>query len=70
MVYFMLLGEPFAIVGALLADPPSPRMRLLLERLLLALVLIQIPLAALQFATSPRPDDVQGTLWEPAPGHM
>ena len=59
----MLLGEPFAIVGALLVDPPSPRMRLVLERLLLALVLIQIPLAAFELATFGPADSVQGTLY-------
>ena len=27
VLYLLLIGEPFAIVGALLADPPSPRLR-------------------------------------------
>ena len=43
IVYFMLLAEPFAIVGALLADPPSPRLRRALEATLLMLLLIQTP---------------------------
>jgi hypothetical protein len=64
VVYLMLLGQPFAIVGALLADPPSPRMRLVLERLLLALVLVQIPVVALQVAKYGAPSDrIQGTLY-------
>jgi hypothetical protein len=64
VVYLMLLGQPFAIVGALLADPPSPRMRLALERVLLGLVLIQIPVVALQVAKYGAPSDrVQGTLY-------
>ena len=63
IVYLMLLGEPFAIAGALLADPPSARMRLVLERLLLALVLIQIPIAALQFSRFGPGDAIQGTLY-------
>ena len=50
VLYLALIGEPFAIVGALMADPPSPRMRFVLERTLLVLVLVQIPLAAFQFA--------------------
>ena len=64
VVYLMLLGQPFAIVGALLADPPSPRMRLALERVLLGLVLIQIPVVALQVAKYGAPSDrIQGTLY-------
>lgn len=63
IVYLMLLGQPFAIVGALLADPPSPRMRLALERLLLGLLLIQIPLVALQLAKLGPADHIQGTLY-------
>src|SRR5436190_1145927 len=43
VLYLALLGEPFAIIGALLADPPSPRMRLALERTLLVLLIVQLP---------------------------
>ena len=63
VLYLALLGEPFAIVAALLADPPSPRRRRLLEGALVALVLIQIPVAALQFATLGQGDAIQGTLY-------
>ena len=34
VVYVMLLGEPFAVAGALIACPPTPRMRAALEKLL------------------------------------
>jgi len=63
VLYLALLGEPFAIVGALLADPPSPRLRRALEQTLLALLLVQIPLAALQLATLGPFDHIQGTLY-------
>lgn len=63
IVYFMLLGEPFAIVGALIADPPSPRMRLALERTLLGLVLLQIPVAVFELVRLGLGDGVQGTLY-------
>lgn len=64
ILYLMLIGEPFAIVGALVADPPSPRMRALLERLLLALLLIQLPLVGLQAAKYGVPSDhIQGSLY-------
>jgi hypothetical protein len=63
VLYLALLGEPFAIVGALLADPPSPRLRRALECTLLALFCIQIPLATLQFASVGPADHIQGTLY-------
>ena len=63
VLYLALLGEPFAIIGALLADPPSPAMRRVLERTLVALLVIQVPLAFLQLATLGPADNVQGTLY-------
>jgi hypothetical protein len=63
VLYLALLGEPFAIVGALLADPPSPRVRRALQYALLTLLLLQIPLAALQLATLGLSDHIQGTLY-------
>ena len=63
VLYLALLGEPFAIVGALLADPPSERLRRLLQGALLVLLIIQIPIAGLQFATLGPADSVQGTLY-------
>lgn len=63
VLYLALLGEPFAIVGALVADPPSPRLRRTLERVLLALLIIQLPLAMLQLASLGPADHIQGTLY-------
>jgi hypothetical protein len=63
VLYLALLGEPFAIVGALVADPPSQRLRRLLKGVLLGLVLLQIPLVALQLATLGQGDTIQGTLY-------
>jgi hypothetical protein len=63
LLYLALLGEPFAIVAALCLDPPSPRGRRLLTRVLLVLLLIQIPIAAYQLATLGWSDPVQGTLY-------
>src|SRR5689334_15281435 len=63
IVYLALLGEPFAIVAALLADPPSPRLRRALELTLLAVLLVQIPIAILQLATLGPRDAIQGTLY-------
>jgi hypothetical protein len=63
VLYLMLLGEPFAIVAALLSDPPSPRMRRALELTLLGLVLIQIPFAAIELLKLGPTDHVQGTLY-------
>ena len=64
IVYFMLLAEPFAIVGALMAEPPSPRVRLGLERTLLCLLLLQLPVVAFEIAKFGVPSDhIQGTIY-------
>lgn len=63
LVYLMLLGEPFAIVAALMADPPSPRVRLALERVVLGLVLVQIPIVFFELAKVGSQDHLQGTLY-------
>ena len=64
LVYLMLLAEPFVIVGALMADPPSARMRRVLERTLLALLLIQIPFVVIEIAKYGAPSDhIQGTIY-------
>jgi hypothetical protein len=68
ILYLALLGTPFAIVGALVADPPSARMRSALEWSLLALVLVQIPFAALQLVTLGPADDITGTLYGASAG--
>jgi hypothetical protein len=62
-VYIGLLGEPFAIVAALLLDPPPHRLRRGLLMVLGLLVLIQVPLAFLQAAAHGTGDPVQGTLY-------
>ena len=63
ILYLALLGTPFAIVGALLAEPPSHRMRKALLWSLMILMAIQIPFAALQLVTLGPADTVTGTLY-------
>jgi hypothetical protein len=63
VLYLALLGEPFAIVGALLADPPSARMRRALERTVLVLLMVQLPVVAMQLAAFGPSDQIQGTLY-------
>jgi hypothetical protein len=62
ILYVALLGQPFAIVAALILDPPSPTQRRTLVRLAVGLVVTQIPLALWQAATLGLGDAVQGTL--------
>ena len=65
-LYFALLGVPFALLGALLLDPPAARLRRVLVRVLVVLIAIQIPIAFAQAAghlVSGRGDPVQGTLY-------
>lgn len=63
--YLALLAEPFAIIGALLLEPPRPSSRRLMMLILAGLVAIQVPIAAFQFMKfgSNNPDRIQGTLW-------
>ena len=68
LAYLALLGEPLRSSEARPADPPSPRMRLALERTLLVLVLIQIPLVALEWAKFGSQDPIQGTLYHAGAG--
>jgi hypothetical protein len=63
VVYLMLIGEPYAVVGALLADPPSQRIRRALEGTLVALILLQIPFALFELVKLGPADRVQGTLY-------
>jgi hypothetical protein len=63
VLYLGLVGEPFAVVGALLADPPSPRARRNLRRLLAGLIGVQIPFAFLELLHFGSGDHVQGTLY-------
>jgi hypothetical protein len=65
----MLLGEPFALITALVLDPPSHRMRVAIIATMAGLVVAQFPTAVLQgikFGFEVRPDRVdpiQGTLY-------
>ncbi len=61
--YLSILGEPIAILAALLVDPPDRRERTFLIRTCAALVAVQIPLAYAQAATRGFGDAVQGTLY-------
>jgi hypothetical protein len=63
VLYLALLAEPFVILGALLADPPSARMRRALERTVLVLLMVQLPVVAMQLATYGPSDQIQGTLY-------
>ncbi len=63
VVYFLLLAEPFALVAALLVDPPSAAMRRALLWTAGALVAIQVPVSFYQFAAHGPGDPVQGTLF-------
>jgi hypothetical protein len=62
LLYLALLGQPFALAGALMLDPPSPALRRTLLRVALALVVVQVPIALWQGATGGVGDAVQGTL--------
>lgn len=68
VVFIVLLGEPFAIVTALLIDPPSPRLRRAIEIGVVTLLMIQIPVAAWQWLHFGAGDPVQGTLYGAAAG--
>jgi hypothetical protein len=63
VVYAMLLGQPFAIVAAVLMNAPSQRAWRGLAGLLLGLAILQIPIALYQAATVGLGDPVQGTLY-------
>ena len=62
-VYFALLAEPFAIVAALLVDPPSALWRRRLLRTCIVLVAVQVPICYWQATTTGWGDGVQGTLY-------
>jgi hypothetical protein len=59
--YLALIGEPVALLCAVLVAPPRPRMRRVLTITVLALLAIQIPIALGQFITHGTGDLVQGT---------
>ena len=62
-LYFALLAEPFALVAALVLDPPPPRLRRALIGTAVALVVVQIPVGLWQATTLGLADSVQGTLY-------
>jgi hypothetical protein len=49
-LFIGLLGVPFALVAAMLVDPPNVRERALLVKTTLTLILLQIPVVLWQFA--------------------
>ena len=63
LVYFLLIGQPFALVAALLLDPPAPRARRYVEHVFLGLALVQVPVALIQATRLGLADHVQGTLY-------
>lgn len=76
LLYMLLLGEPFAIIAALLLDPPSARMRKGLMRLVIFVIAIQIPIGYMQYMAFGTGggigdlDNVQGTLFGAGAGHL
>ncbi len=70
VVFYALLGQPLALIAALVIDPPSPRQRHHLEMVLVGILAVQIPIAYIQFAKAGTPgDSVQGTLTGAGAGH-
>lgn len=61
LFYLALLVTPFALLGAVVFDPPDELWRRRLERLLIGLILIQIPFAFWQTSQFGIGDLVQGT---------
>jgi hypothetical protein len=62
ILYFLLIGHPFALVAALSIYPPSQGDVRRLGALLVSLGLIQVPIAVFQALTYGLSDPVQGTL--------
>jgi hypothetical protein len=62
IVYFMLLATPFVAATALILDPPDVRGRRAISRVLLGLVILQVPLAYWQTLSHANKDRVEGTL--------
>ncbi|HEX2296655.1 MAG TPA: hypothetical protein VHN37_15285 [Actinomycetota bacterium] len=69
VLYLFLLGEPFAVVAALLVEPPTRRGAARLRRLLFGLLVVQIPVVLAQIAVYGFTDDVKGTLHGAGAGH-
>jgi hypothetical protein len=65
LVFFVALwGEPWVLIAALLIDPPSNRQRALLIKVLLALLMLQVPITYYQAMSIGlvHPDQVEGTI--------
>lgn len=62
LVYFALLGLPFAVVLALLIEPPTKSQRRALRLTLGVLLLAQIPITGVQFFQHGLGDGIQGSL--------
>lgn len=58
---YALIGEPFALVAALVVAPPAPTMRSAAIKVLVALIAIQVPICFIQLALKGIGDGVQGT---------
>jgi hypothetical protein len=69
VLYLFLLGEPFAVVAALLVEPPTRRQAARLRRVLFALLVVQIPVVLVQIAAYGFTDQVKGTLHGAGAGH-
>ena len=68
VLYFCLIAQPFALATALIIDPPSPRERLLVERAIAFLLVIQIPLSYFQLTIYGPGDNIKGSLWGASAG--
>ncbi len=63
ILYILLIGQPFALLAALLLEPPSPRMWRIMRFTAAGLVFIQLPFALWQAVTLGLSDHIQGTLY-------
>lgn len=63
-----LLGQPFALIGAILVDPPSPSQRRVLVATTVGLIGVQVPFVLWQVLLFGRGDPVQGTLYSTGAG--
>ena len=63
VAYAALLAAPFAVVGALLLDPPTRTQRRLLVNVAAALAAVQVPLMYGQYFAFGGGDRMQGTLY-------
>lgn len=62
LFYLSLIGTPFALLAAVLLDPPDARWRRYLIGMLMALIVVQIPVVLAQTLLYTTGDFVRGTL--------